>query len=351
MRIVLFDRINETHVCTALEDALRAMGHTVLATGPLWQGHRFATSNEDIARIDAVLEALLDEGCDAFFNFRASTLNERQLLRLRSAGVASAVWLPDDPVLYGVTYRSIVDCYDHVLHCGPANVLQFYADRAHNPGVNFPFWLDPARWSSDWRIEHVDQDLVFLGNLVGAVRKGRYTQLARVAGNIAIYGRCGDDPHDMHRGELYGVDAIRAVMPRFAAGLNIPQCFADYAGTEYDFDGLAALGGFDLPSRVTQYAAMGVPVISLGRNAASSHFPWALQADDVIAALAVAKRLRSSPAFATEISEHARTAVVEHFSAAARAQFLVALFEGEVRPRELDMHEREYAYLSFTRSR
>lgn len=347
MKIALFDRINETHVCTALEDALRALGHQVVATGAVWRGHRFAKDGNDIAAIDAALDAVLAEGCDALFNFRASALDLRQLQRLRGAGVATAVWLPDDPVLYGVTYRAIVDAYDHVLHCGPASVLRFYDQRGHAPGVNFPFWVDPERWLADWTIEGASRDLVFLGNLHGAAKKGRYDLLAAAAGRIAIYGKCGPDPSDIHRGELHGVDAIRAVLPRYVAGLNIRQQFVDYTGTEYDFDGLASLGGFDLPSRVIQYASIGLPVVSLGADAASIHFPHALQADDIHVAMSLVDRMRSSPAMAAEVSARARADVVNHFSARARARFLVALLRGNVRPGELGLQEREFAYQSF----
>jgi hypothetical protein len=347
MKIALFDRINETHVCTALEDALRALGHDVVATGPVWHGHRFAREGNDIAGIDAALDVVLAEGCDALFNFRASALSPRQLQRLRAAGVATVVWLPDDPVLYGVTYRAVVDAYDHVLHCGPASVLRFYDQRGHATGVNFPFWVDPERWLAEWTLEDARGDLVFLGNLHGPAKKGRYDLLAAAAGRIAIYGKCGADPLDIHRGELHGVDAMRAVLPRHAAGLNIRQRFADYAGTEYDFDGLASLGGFDLPSRVIQYAAIGLPVISLGPDAASSHFPHALQADDIDGALSLVDCLRGSPAMAADVSARARADVVDHFSARARARFLVALLHGNVRPRELGLHGREFAYRSF----
>lgn len=348
MKIALFDEINETHVCVALEDALRAQGHGVMATGPIWHGHVFAREEADIARIDAAVDDIISEGCHALFNFRASALAAPQVERLRNAGITTAVWLPDDPVLYGVTYRKVVDGYQHVLHCGPGNVLQFYQQRGHPAGFNFPFWVDTARWAVEWNVDRVSEDLVFLGNLHGPAKKGRYLQLAGAAGKISVYGKCADDPAGILRGELYGVEAMRALLPRFTAGLNMPQNFADYAGTGYDFPGLGGLGGFDLPSRVIQYAAIGLPVISVGPSAASEHFLHALQADTIAAALAHSRHLRSAPHFASELSRQARTDVVDNFSSAARARFLVAVLSGDLSARQLDLHEREFAYRSFS---
>lgn len=347
MRIALFDRINETHVCTSLEEALRHRGHSVLSTGPIWHGHRFAITGHDIEYTDAALDAVLAEGCDWLLNFRASALTPAQVRRIRSTGVASAVWLPDDPVLYATTYRHVVDGYDHVLNCGPASVLQFYDGRGHRQGVNFPFWLDPYKWHADWSIARADKDLVFLGNALGKVREGRYAAMAPAKRRIAVYGKCVEDPHEIHRGELFGVEAMRAVLPGYAAGLNIPQRFADYAGTSYDFSGLADLGEFFLPSRVTQYAALGLPVISLGAEAVNPHFPHALRAGDIAAALRVVDRLRSDPALSAEVSADARKDVLQSFSAAARAHLLEALFSGELDPRTMGLHEREYAYRNY----
>lgn len=348
MKIALFDEINETHVCVALEDALRLLGHRVVATGPLWRGHVSARDEADIARIDAAVDDIISEGCHALFNFRASALDAPQVERLRSAGITTAVWLPDDPVLYGLTYRNVVDGYDHVLHCGPGNILQFYEQRGHQPGFNFPFWVDTARWAVEWHIDRISEGLVFLGNLHGPAKKGRYLQLSEAAGQLFVYGKCAADPAGIVRGELYGVEAMRALLPRFTAGLNIPQNFADYTGTEYDFAGLRGLGGFDLPSRVIQYAAIGLPVISLGSDAGSEHFVHALQADTIADALAHLRHLRSAPQFATELSGLARTDVVDNFSAAARARFLVAVLSGDLSARQLDLYEREFAYRTFS---
>jgi hypothetical protein len=348
MKIALFDQINETHVCMALEDALKDLGHEVVATGAVWQGHRTASAAEDLERIDRALDRMIDAGCEALLNFRAASLSAVQLARLREAGVASAVWLPDDPVLYGITYGAIVDGYDYVLHCGAEPVLAFYDRRGHRPGVAFPFWLDPERWRSAWSAERANNSILFLGNLHGPAKQGRYSQFASAGRRrLALYGKCPDDPAGMHRGQLYGVDAILAIAPKFIAGLNLPQRFSDYAGSPYNFPGLSRLGTFDLPSRVLQYAAMGLPVISMGKDANSRQFGHDLQAADIEEALAIAAWLHDDPGEAEALSGLGRYEVATHFSGRARAMLLVALFQRRIEPAGLTLTQRAHLYRNF----
>ena len=347
MKIALFDVINEMHVCSSLSRALQGLGHHVHDTGRIWRGHRRAVAEADVARIDAAIDSVLAWGCEALLNFRAGALSERQVGRLREAGVRTAVWLPDDPVLHATTYGAVVDAYDHVLHCGPANVLRFYDAKGHAPGVTFPFWLCVRQWSWQWRRETATQELVFLGNLHGAAKLGRYELLAAAAGRIAVYGNCPVDPYGIHRGELHGPDALRAVLPRFTAGINLPQRFADYARTPYDFDGLADLGSFDLPSRVLQYAAVGLPVITISAHPPSAHFAPVLHATDMGMALEMLDQLRREPDAAGVLSADARAKVEAHFSAEARARFLIDLFRGALQPRKMDIAQREYTYQAY----
>ena len=347
MKIALFDQVNETHVCHAFAQALEALGHEVLETGAVWRGHRLPSLAQDAAAIDAALETVLSAGCDALFNFRASALDPARVSRLRAAGVATAVWLPDDPVLYDVTYRHVVDAYDHVLHCGAESVLAFYASRGHRPGVNFPFWLDPARWPHAWDPDRVQRELVFLGNLHGPAKQGRYQRLAPARGRISLYGICPHDPLGLHAGELHGIDAMLAVLPLFRAGLNLPQRFAEYAGSGYDFPGLAALGTFDLPSRVVQYAALGLPVITLDERPPSDSFPCSLHAEDIEAALRLSDQLAADPDAARALSLRARVDVESNFSAISRARLLAALLSGELDPGAMLPEARATCYRNF----
>jgi hypothetical protein len=348
MKIALFDQVNETHVCDALAVALRALGHEILETGPVWQGHRFPVLAEDTAGIDEMVETVLSAGCEALFNFRASALSPDQLSRLRRAGVTTAIWLPDDPVLYGVTYRHVVDEYDHVLHCGSSEILEFYSGQGHKPGINFPFWLDPGIWSYVWEPECVQRALVFLGNLHGPAKRGRYERLAPGYRSISVYGICPTDPLGMHVGELHGIEALKAVLPLYRAGLNLPQRFAEYAGSAYDFAGLSALGGFELPSRVIQYAALGLPVISLGGLSPNEAFPHSLKATDVHAALRISDGLAHEADAAIALSRLARSDVERHFSGASRAMLLVALLSGAINPAAMSLHDRATCYRQFS---
>lgn len=344
MKITLFDRINEGHVCRALEEALRRDGHEVVATGPLGAGHRLAQRPECRQAIDNALEQVMSSGRDLLLNFRASSLGADQVDRLRACDIMTAVWLPDDVLLYEMTYRHVVDRYDIVLHCGSGRSLQFYDDRGHRPGVNFPFWVDPARWPYRYAPEDASHDLVFIGSLCGAAgMKTRYERLRGLSGHLGIYGKCDGDPLGMCRGELVGVDALAAVLPCYRLGLNLPQRFADYAGSDYDFPGLAELGSFDLPSRIPQYAAVGLPVVTLS-DEATRHFPALLTAADADGIRIKLGELARDRQALNSASLEGRRLVERHFSADARARFLLALARGEVQPAQLSASDREFAY-------
>jgi len=346
VKIVLFDEVVERHVCVALEGSLRALGHEVVSTGPVWHGHRFTTSTRDIERIDAVVETVLAGRPDALLNFRASALSEAQISRLKAAGIQTIVWLPDDPVLYEVTYRHVVDCYDHVLHCGSTPVLDFYQARGHQPGINMPFWIDPNIWSytGEATASTPRRDLVFIGNLHTTAKKDRYKLLSQASDRICVYGKVLNDPYGMHKGELYGVPALLAVLPHFVAGLNLPQVFADYAGSAYDFKALPKLGWFDLPSRVIQYAAVGLPVIT--RAPPSQHAPWALYAQDMNEVLSLVDSLKIGSR-REEVRRAARLAVEANFSSDSRARLLSELVSGRIPTRQLSLNAREFVYQDF----
>lgn len=345
MKIVIFDEILEVHVCDALSRGLQSLGHEVVRTGKLWKGHLPPASPEDLAPIDALIREICLVGGDALFNFRACTLLPRHLAWLRAAGIRTAVWLPDDPVLYALSYRQIVDSYDLVLHCGGNDILRFYDCQGHKRGVNFPFWVDPALFSPRSAAPAIGaKRAVFLGNLVGPVRGNRYQRLAPLAGHLDLWGKSGPDPLGMHRGYLETMAAAATTLSAYQVGINIPQFFADYQQTPYDFPGLKELGHFFLPSRVVQYAAAGLPVITLGPEEGSAHFPLALAVQSGEEALLCLDGVLSSAAVREELGHSGRVMVAAHFSGLARALFLTALLEGELLPDQLGLHEREFAY-------
>lgn len=345
MKIVLFDQINETHVCESLVEALVRLGHEVRWTGPIWKGHRFPEGVDDIGGIDARLEELLAWRPDALLNFRASSLLPAQLQRLRRAGVRTLVWFPDDPVLYGLCYGQVVDYYDVPLHCGSRQVLDFYRYRGHRVGVNFPFWLDPQAVPYRYDVERCEGTLVFFGNMHGPAKQGRYEAFCALHEDIAFYGKLPQDPHGRGRGQLDGIGQALEVLPRYRIGLNSAQRFGDYAGSAYDFPGLGMLGSFFLPSRVLQYAALGLPVLSLHAPQADlRHYPPGLHARSVEEARAVVARVAHDDDYLQALSRAARRELEQHHGADARARLLERIVWETVRPERLTAHEQEFIY-------
>ena len=114
-----------------------------------------------------------------------------------------------------------------------------------------------------------------------------------------------------------------------------------------DFEALADLGRFDVPSRVPQYAAVGLPVLALGCEASPSGFQSMLRVDDVPDALRELARLRADADAALRLSRQARAEVLAHFSARARARMLEALFSGRLDARAMLPHARATAYRLF----
>lgn len=351
MKIILFDHILEVHVCNALTHALNTLGHDIYCTGKVWQGHSPPSKASDIVRIDAIVDDLISRKVDALFNFRACSLLPHHIRKLRTAGVRTVVWLPDDPVLYQVSYKNIVDLYDLVLHCGNRNVLEFYDAKGHKKGINFPFWVDPTRFVPKVKSTDVDSSpliggkpWVFLGNLVGPVRAGRYEQIAVLRQGLDVWGHCKADPAGMHRGYLHSIDEVSNALSQYQIGINIPQFFRDYTAPPYAFDGLGSMGHFFVPSRVVQYAAAGLPVVSIGQNIASNHFPMAILADTAEDALMLLNGLLSRKEVRTPISNASRMHVEANFSGLARAKYLVALLTDQIEASVLSLHEREFAY-------
>lgn len=328
MKIVLFDDILERHVRRSLARALRDRGHEVYETQPIWRGHRFPTAKEDLAPINLALDQVLALAPDLILNFRAATMTPQMLERIKFSGARSAVWLPDDPVLYQVCYHAIVEHYDIVLNCGPAKVLDFYQERHSCKGVNFPFWTDNTEFPRCYSgADGSEYDVVFLGNLKGGVRRNRYGLVAGVPGSVRIYGRVENDPQGLCHGYLDDQSETASKLGAARLALNIPQFFKDYAGLPYDFPDLAGLGQFEFPSRVIQYAAIGLPIVSYGRVEPPETFPEMLVAKDqeglrevCSAALADPERLE---ALATATHRRFKAA----FTAERRAQLLEYLIE------------------------
>ena len=133
MRFGIYDGIVETHVASSLARAMRAAGHEVYNTGKIGHGFKFASSKQELHKLGAHLDRLLEWEPDVIFVFRPASLPYNLLRRAKSTGAKLVVWLSDDPVLWDLTYGPVLDEYDLVLHCGTERVLRFYEEQFGRP--------------------------------------------------------------------------------------------------------------------------------------------------------------------------------------------------------------------------
>jgi hypothetical protein len=348
MRISFFDTILETHVPDSLERALVARGHEVLTTGRVWKGFAFPTEDVDLRRLTAAVDRVLEWKPDVLLCFRPAALPPPLLGRLERAGIHLMTWLSDDPVFWGGTYGHVADAYRTVLHCGAAPVLDFY-ERAHGrpTGVNMPFFTDGVAFPHRYDPDRATYDVLFLGNVDTGVRAGRYGTLAGLGADVHVHGRIGDDPAGIGRGYLDSDAEVQRAAAGARVGLSIPQFFRDYADTEHDFPGLGALGHFQYPSRVVQYAAMGLPVVSASDPDLVADFPeLVVTTEEPDALRAAVAGLLADRAALRDRGAATYQRFRRQFSAASRAMLLEHLVAGDGW-RKLDTPERTALYAEF----
>jgi polysaccharide pyruvyl transferase CsaB len=346
VRIVLFDAILERHVCESLERALGARGHDVTWTGPIWHGHRLPHAAADRDRIRSRIDEICREGADALLCLRASALHPELVERLDRHGIHTMVWLPDDPVLYQICYRHIVGAYRTVLHCGGESILRFYENEQGRPtGINFPFWTDAEAFPHLYDPDRAEVDVVFLGNCAGDVRRARYDFISSLPFRTRIHGRVEADPAGIAGGFLDGTAEVAAALARARVGLNLSQWFRDYGGGTYDFPGLARLGHFQYPSRVIQYAAVGLPVLSFSDPDAHDSFPEQITSATRGEWVERARRLLAEPGLLARVAQATHARFVKSFSADARAALIERAVEepGFWRPLALEERARLFA--------
>ncbi|MDO5634999.1 MAG: hypothetical protein Q4G34_09050 [Micrococcus sp.] len=347
MRVVLFDAIQETHVVASLERALIAAGHDVYATGRFGSGYTFASPEVVAPTVRAHLDHITGLRPDLILVFRPASAPWPVLQTLRATGAVLATWFSDDPVLFEHSYGPVVELYDVVLHCGDARVLQFYTDRfGRATGVNIPFWTDHAAFPRVYGSRAAQTDVMFLGNTVGPVRSWRYEALSRLRHRVRIYGQVGQDAAGLGGGYLDTESEVLQAAARTRIALNIPQLFADHRDQPTGFPGIERLGSFSLPSRVIQYAAMGVPVVSVVPDGAPSPgFPeipvlrHVGEVDGWLHEHAADEALR-------ELSDRVSERFDRSFHAAARVMALESLLVDDSW-RTLDAHERAEWFLQF----
>ena len=347
MRFVIFDGIQETHVGSSLERALARRGHQVFNTGKIGHGFRFPENRDDATHLEIAVSNALDFAPDVIFVMRPASLPFPLLKRIRKSGATLIAWFSDDPVLFDLTYGPVVTSYDLILHCGNSRVLEFYESKFGYPtGVNFPFWTDHEAFPYSWGLEEPDCDLMFLGNVEGAVRRQRYFELAKLDLRVRVHGRTGIDYLGIQGGYLDSDAQVAAAAASARMALNIPQFFEHHRGIETWFPELGGLGFFEYPSRVVQYMAMGMPTISVvpGRPVFES-FPEMIVVDNIVEGEDVAKRLIDSEQL-DEISSRTLQHFDANFSADARVLAIESLLEsGDWK--ELDPQQRATWFTQF----
>ena len=350
-RICLFDCILERHVCDSLKRALEARGHIVHSTGPIWLGHVFPESESDKKTVWAALENAEDLGPDVLITFRASTLLPEMVNHAKQRGIHTMVWFPDDPVLYKLCYQKIVSVYDTILHCGNQRVLDFYTNRHHSTGINFPFWTDSVAFPYCYQPEKANWDIIFLGNCDGQFRQQRYNYLASLPFSVRIFGRVDSDTYKMHGGVIKDASnekgEVSQVFANARLSFSMPQYFKHYKGSEYDFSELASLGSFQIPSRIVQYAASGMPVISPPSPDLHYVFPEIINGATRLELISNVRKLQQKELGLVELSLNTYKRFYKHFSAQSRAILLEELLAHPDFWRKLNVKERTNLFLSY----
>ena len=347
MRIALFDGLLETHVPESLARALTFRGHDVLDTGKIGHGFQFESDPSRLSMINGHIDRVLEFAPDVVLVFRPASLPPRLLRRLRDSGAQLMAWLSDDPVLWNLSYRPVIELYDVVLHCGAERVLRFYDEQFGRPvGVNFPFWTDNIAFPYVYRDHEPESTAMFLGNVQDGIRRQRYYALADLQTDVRIHGSVGLDFRNLGAGYLESNREVVDAASRARVAINIPQYFRDHAGEPTWFEGLAALGTFQYPSRVIQYAAMGLPIVSVSPTPEDyDTFPELHTVRDVHQIDGAIAEILASPS-TVQISRQVHRRFLRHFSAASRVMALESLAQDESW-RRLNVSERARWFSSF----
>lgn len=324
MRIAFFDGLLERHVPESLQRALEANGHTVYNTGKIGHGFTFETRSSSLDNIERHIDRVIAFDPDFVLVFRPASLPPKQLKRLKRGAGRIGVWLSDDPVLWDLSYRPVVELYDLVFNCGTERVLSFYDEHFGRPvGVNMPFWTDSVAFPYVYGKHVPETTAMFLGNVQDEVRRRRYFELSALKTDVRIHGNTGIDFHNMSAGYLDSDAEVAHAASLVRIAINIPQFFIDHVGLDTWFDGLAELGTFQYPSRVIQYAAMGLPIVSVTPEPdAYDTFPELRLVDSYSGIDREVSKLMEDEAYLWELSRATHTRFQRHFSAESRAMAL-----------------------------
>ena len=344
MKIILFDEIQEVDVVDGLYHSLVSLNLEVKRTGRLGQGFKPLGFWQDKISIDNEVDKIINENYNVLFNFRPGSLSLVHLERLKKAGVYLVIWLSDDPVLYNHIYSQIIDSYNLVLHTGDKKILSFYDSKRHRPGVIFPFWANDRIF--DYAYEYVEDKYkyLFLGNITGEVKKNRYTFLEELYPDIIAFGKCENDSKNIFSHNISSAEDLLNSFSKAKIAINIPQFFMSYKGTEHFFPEMGDMDHFVLPSRTIQYAAFGLPIVSLGVKGKNLHFPEINNIYEIQDLIRNKKYNDTEFLISTSIATRKR--FEKSFTAISRARYLIEMIKND-NIQKFSLHEREFLYAEF----
>ena len=355
MRIAIFDEIMETHVNDSLARALRSLGHEVILTGKVWKGFTPPVEAKAQHGIFLKLQQLVNREIDALVCIRSSSLTAEHLRYLKSHGIVTAVWFNDDPVLFSMCTAAVAPHYDITLHTGDSRTLALYEEKLDVRGITFPFWCDDVDFPHAYNPARAEHDLVFLGYMHNHVKRWRFDWLRHAAEagvDLLAYGKTHDDDHAAFAVGDLPMAEVPSALPKFRAGFNISQQFSDYDGTEFDYPELRALGEFPVPSRVVQFAAVGLPIITL-RMPGDDGPLWESQFPEVIGIRSpqeLADLLddwRAHPGRRDDLAAATYARWQQDFTAMARARLLTDVLADPKHARALSREQRTTLFADY----
>ena len=327
MRIAFLGSLFEKHVVYGLSRALRRRGHQVFELEQTWSGPSFPQSAQEHQLLHLSLEELFAFKPEVVFCFRLTCLTEEVLKRLRQRKILLVAWFSDDPVLYRNVYCKVVGRVDIVLNCGNSRVMEFYAHEGLANNVNFPFWTDQDFFPYCYPTTEKLWDGVFLGNAHNRFKRNRLRVLSQIPGNLVAFGRSSQEYNHLYHGSLDSPLQIATTISKSRVAFSIPQYFSDYADSEHDFPELATMESFVLPSRVVQYASVGIPVISTRAFELEKFFPEVLICENDAELLDNFDTLRNDADRREEISKKINNRFNREYTSQARADYLIWLIK------------------------
>jgi hypothetical protein len=349
MKIFVVDGILEDHCIQALMRAMSRLGHEMSWSGRLWHGEGFPTDEADRARIlSAVASGLV--GADWVLVMRPASLDAAMVEQLRGSSDARwAVWYADDPVFFESVSVHVARLYDLSLHAGDRRVISLYEDELDVKGWSFPFWVDVDAFPRVHLSRNAQWPFVFVGNTHTGVKRWRYDALMELEGLIAAVGNLGPDPARLGVGRTREPSAAAAYVSRAEAAINFHQRMDDYAGTPYWSPRMAACAEFTLPSRLSQYAAWGIPAFTVTSDSATVRvvakaMPGVAVVPDALAALTLYRE--ESAEDRRDRADKTHVALRTWHTSDARAALLTWLLERLPEPVGYSIDERAEAFMT-----